>query len=260
MNVLTIKTIGEDNLDEGALVLNIPANLTEITFDQLVKLQNAEITNFEALSIFSGVPVDVLYNAKSYQDVTDMARIYLDLFKYSAAIDEHDKMPRKLVFKYNGKRKKIKIKKHIVITPAGAYYEANKIISDELRAHFDIYGDNNWGKFQPSLTACAAVVEAFLHCEVTGKPWSDTGRDRFAGNMIASDVLTLAKYFFNRYPNLNNPKPEKKLTVVYKTILARFKTLLCNPDTKYHADGSKSVTQKETRDRVRIRWSGLFSE
>ncbi len=204
MNTITIPTI--DNTD---MQLQIPERLSEITFGQLVKLKDQEITNLEVLSILSGVPLDNLYSAKSYDETTKMAKLYIDMFNYSAANTDLNKIPQTINVSFTGKRKLMKIEKYICITPAGAYIAADKVISDEIYKHIEIFGEDNWREnFNPSLVACGQVVDAYLFHKVTRKLWIGETRDTFADEMPADQVLMIAKHFFNACAKLKQHQTE----------------------------------------------------
>jgi hypothetical protein len=233
MNLLTIET-----LDGAELILNIPANLNELTFGQLIDLQNPELTIFESLSILSGIPVDDLYNVRSYQEVTKIAKLYIDLFKYNLQAAELNKIPRKISVNYKGRRKTIKIK-NPSMEPAGAYMVATKIISSEIYAHIDLYGEDNWKiNFNPSLESCIGIVNAFLYCRVTGVKWTDDNGIDLSRTMSAADVLSLAKHFYNVWPNLcNRRKPKGRFAHIVDAVFARFKTLFSAKSISYSSDG-----------------------
>jgi len=221
MNILTIT-----KLDETEIHLNIPENLNEITFGQLIELRKPDLTNAEVLSVLSGVPVDEIYEARSFQEINRIAKIYIDLFTHSAAGANISSIPHKIKVNYAGKLKTVKFGKYLSMEPAGAYSAANKVITSEIYSNIDMYGEDNWkNHFNPSLQVCADVVDAFVYCRVTGKLWSDQGRESFALSMRAADVLILAKHFFNVWPNLISKKPVNKLTASLNTFLVRFKRM-----------------------------------
>lgn len=215
MNILTF-----ENLDGTELSIKIPENLHEISFAQLMALQNPELTDLGTLSILSGVVEEDLYNAKSYQLLTDKAKMYIELFLYATNKSSLEKLPNKINVIYNNQVKKIKLPKRLSMEPAGAFMAAKDIISREIDVAIELFGLDEWqNNFSPSYESCAAIVNEFLFCNVTGAPWNEVKPDfsdyvkkaenkpfDVAHNMSAFDVLAIAKYFFNAYPELHGGK------------------------------------------------------
>jgi hypothetical protein len=196
----TLRTIG------GSLRLRIPTILGEITLGQMIQLQEGHYLNdLEAISILSGIPKEELNNVIDFDD--------LSIFEYVQSLAHQikylynsDAIPHNVTFMLGKRKIDFKVIHHLSVEPAGAFLAARDIIADEINCHIGLYGEEHWKEhFQPSLTACSAVLAQYFFCRATEKKYDEHEAEEFAeevNKLRVTEALPIAKHFFTRYPDL----------------------------------------------------------
>jgi len=222
-------TIGGD-----LLVANIPANLSELTFGQLIKLTELDLSEIEKLHILTGIPSDQLYEA-DFDFLVENTKMYVDaLMKHIA--NDPVKIAKRIVVK--DKKRTCVIRPlsnphNLSIEPVGSYLIAENAISDDLKA----YGAANNGDMNgyfPNMETCLTILNAYLYRFVG--PFQGTwdwDRDihkcrDLSMSMPADQAMALSQHFFNRYPILQCTEPRSGVYQAYLSFKGSVKTFFDN--------------------------------
>ncbi|MCJ8208672.1 hypothetical protein MUY27_03065 [Mucilaginibacter sp. RS28] len=195
----------------GSITLSVPDQLGEISLGQLIAMQAKEnLSDMEAIEILSGTPLTELQNIKNPGDLDIFNAPLLALSAAIKNLYTSDSLPSTVSFRINGRNKTIKVATNLGVEPAGAYFAARDIITDEITRHIEQYGEEDWkSSFNPSLNSCALILAHYFYCVATGLPYSEQQAEEFAEQvkqLAFTDALPIAKYFFLSYPNLSKPK------------------------------------------------------
>jgi hypothetical protein len=204
MNLLTFTS-----LDDQEIELKVPESVKEITFSQLLQLQNSDLSDFEIIAILCSVPVDTLYNA-NYEALNKKAKVYCDLFNHNNAAMDYT-IPKKVTITVAGKQKVVKLGRYLNIGPVGAYLDAVAVISEQLNKYAALQAEAAVSlNFTPSYESFGLVVDEFMSIHINNGLWVDKVNrpERVSLAMSAFDVISLAKYFFNTYPAMCVRKPQ----------------------------------------------------
>lgn len=218
----------------GSLTVAIPEKLEEVNLGQLMELQATEnLSDLQAISILSGIALSDL------QDVKDMSGLQIfshHITDLSAAIQNlynSNSMPKKVIFKLNDRPKTVAVTSNLGIEPAGAFFAARDVITDEINDHVTRFGEDGWREqFNPSLRSCALILAHYFYCPATGQRYTEHGAEQFIEHVKRlpfTDALPIAKYFFLSFPNLSKPRISfwHRAQLCWKKRLAlnRFKSL-----------------------------------
>jgi hypothetical protein len=195
----------------GWLKVKIPSHMNEITFGQLMAMQEKEnMSDMDAISILSGTPLTDLIQVISYDDFQLFADQIYVLAQQISQLYNSDALPKRLDFVVDGKRKVVNVIQNLSVEPAGAFMASREIIADEIARHINVHGANDWqNHFSPSLKACCQVLAHYFYCRVCGSVYNEYEADEFAAEikkLKAIEALPIAKYFFLSYPNLSRRK------------------------------------------------------
>ncbi|MBD1394595.1 hypothetical protein [Mucilaginibacter glaciei] len=195
----------------GKLNLKLPSQLSEVTLGQMIALQESkDLGDLEAISILSGVPVSDLQSVVNANDFMDFADAVLSLSHQIKYLYNSDEIPKTVALMIDDKIVTVNVIRNLSLEPAGAFMAARDIISDEITAHINLYGEENWQDyFNPSLTACCKVLGYYLYCRATGKHYNEYAAADFAEaikQLRVTEALPIAKHFFMNYPNLSKPR------------------------------------------------------
>lgn len=209
----TLKTIN------GELQVKIPNQLKEVTLGQIIAMQeNPDITDIEAISILSGIPVNELHNIKNYHDLHEFGSAVLSLAYQLQHQYNSNHIPAEVTFisQPSGAAKKlpqktrVKVMQNLSVEPAGAFMAARNIIAEEINAHIKTHGEDNWQEnFNPSLSACCQILAQYFYCRATGKKYNEYEVEKFIAEvkkLRVTEALPIARHFFICYPNLSKPK------------------------------------------------------
>lgn len=195
----------------GYLRVTMPANLSELSLQQLIDLQNAkELDDLTTVSILSGTPIADLQNVKTAQHL-DVFRDHITaLAAQIPQVYNGGTVPDRVSFLINDRPKVVKVMKNLSVEPAGAFMASREIIADEISKHIQEHGEADWQEnFSPSLSACARLLAQYFYCRATGKPYNEYAAAEFEEQvklLPVTNALPIAKYFFLSYPNLSKPK------------------------------------------------------
>lgn len=201
----TIKTT------QGHLKIKIPDKLDEITLGQMMELQEKSTVNdLEAISILSGISLSLLQNVTLMDDLQVFAAPLLSLASQIKYLYNSDKIPKTITFTLHQKKITVNVIRNLSVEPAGAFFAARDIISDEISEHIKSQGEENWGEtFNPSLKACCQVLAHYFYCRATGKPYHEYEAEAFCDEikkLRVTEALPIGKYFFTCFPALSKPK------------------------------------------------------
>ncbi|XHR92580.1 hypothetical protein ACFJIV_19795 [Mucilaginibacter sp. UC70_90] len=88
---------------QGKLRVRIPTQLNEVTLGQLMDLQaRPDITDLEAISILSGIPVTELHNIKNYDDLHQFGDAVLSLSHQIKHLYNSNEIPKEVIFMLPG--------------------------------------------------------------------------------------------------------------------------------------------------------------
>ncbi|WP_413668911.1 hypothetical protein ACEN9X_02540 [Mucilaginibacter sp. Mucisp86] len=204
---------------DGKLRIQMPTQLNEITLGQMMDLQaRPDITDIEAISILSGIPVNELQNIKNYDDLHQFGEAVLSLSYQIKYLYNSNEIPKEIIFTMLGANEispqktkvKVKVMQNLSIEPAGAFMAARDIITEEINTHIKTHGENDWQEhFNPSLNACCQVLAQYFYCRATGKKYSEYEVESFIDEvkkLRVTEALPISKHFFTCYPNLSIPK------------------------------------------------------
>jgi hypothetical protein len=196
---------------DGWLTINIPTQLKELTLGQLIQMQEkAELSDFDAISILSGIYPEDLKNVCNYTDFDVFGKAVLSLSNQIKYLYNSQVIPKKINFYIDGKKLGVDVIHNLSVEPAGAFMAARDIIADEIKEHIEQHGEEDWQeRFNPSLKACCQVLAHYFYCRVTGEKYNEYKADAFVEivkKLGVTEALPVAKHFFMSYPNLSKPK------------------------------------------------------
>jgi hypothetical protein len=195
----------------GKLRVKIPSQLNEVTLGQMIDLQNnTSLSDIDAISILSGIPVTDLQSVSDADDFMQFADAVLSLSHQIKYLYHSDDIPNKITVEIANKPVKIDVIHNLSVEPAGAFMAARDIIAEEITEHINQYGEENWKDyFNPSLTACCKVLAYYFYCRVTGQKYDEYAAANFTETikqLRVTEALPIAKHFFMSYPNLSKPR------------------------------------------------------
>jgi hypothetical protein len=166
---------------KGKLRIQMPTQLNEVTLGQIMDLQaKPDITDIEAISILSGIPITELQNIKNYDDLHQFGEAVLSLSYQIKYLYNSNEIPKEVVFTISGtdgtspQTTKVKVMQNLSVEPAGAFMAARDIIAEEINTHIKTHGEDDWQEhFNPSLNACCQVLAQYFYCRVTGKKYNE---------------------------------------------------------------------------------------
>lgn len=202
---------------EGKLRIQMPTQLNEVTLGQMIDLQaRPDITDIEAISILSGIPVNELRNIKNYHDLHQFGEAVLSLSYQIKYLYNSNEIPKEVVFTMLGangtssQKTKVKVMQNLSVEPAGAFMAARDIIAEEINTHIKTHGEDDWQEhFNPSLNACCQVLAQYFYCRATGKKYNEYEVESFIDEvkkLRVTEALPISKHFFTCYPNLSISK------------------------------------------------------
>lgn len=201
----------------GKLRIQMPTQLNEVSLGQMMDLQaKPDITDIEAISILSGIPVPELQNIKNYDELHQFGDTILSLSDQIKYLYSSNVIPREVIFKLpnastsSPKETRVKVMQNLSVEPAGAFMAARDIITEEINAHIKTHGEDDWQEqFNPSLNACCQVLAQYFYCRATGKQYNEYEVENFIDEvkkLRVTEALPISKHFFTCYPNLSIPK------------------------------------------------------
>lgn len=202
---------------EGKLQIQMPTQLNEVTLGQMMDLQaKPDITDIEAISILSGIPVTELQNIKNYDDLHQFGDVVLSLSYQIKYLYNSNEIPKEVIFiipEADGtslKKTKVKVMQNLSVEPAGAFMAARDIIAEEITTHIKTHGEDDWQEhFNPSLNACCQVLAQYFYCRATGKKYNEYEVESFINEvkkLRVTEALPISKHFFTFYPSLSTVK------------------------------------------------------
>ena len=202
---------------QGKLRVRIPTQLNEVTLGQLMDLQaRPDITDLEAISILSGIPVTELHNIKNYDDLHQFGDAVLSLSHQIKHLYNSNEIPKEVIFMLSGdsgapfQKTKVKVMQNLSVEPAGAFMAARDIIAEEINIHIKTHGEDDWQEhFNPSLNACCQVLAQYFYCRATGKKYNEYEVENFIDEvkkLRVTEALPISKHFFTCYPSLSTPR------------------------------------------------------
>ncbi|HEX8020197.1 hypothetical protein, partial [Mucilaginibacter sp.] len=155
---------------EGKLRIQMPTQLNEVTLGQMMDLQTKpDITDIEAISILSGIPVTELQNIKNYDDLHLFGEAVLSLSYQIKYLYNSNEIPKEVIFTVSGtdgtspQTIRVKVMQNLSVEPAGAFMAARDIIAEEINTHIKTHGEDDWQEhFNPSLNACCQVLAQYF--------------------------------------------------------------------------------------------------
>jgi len=203
----TLKTI------EGKLRVKIPCCLNEVTLGQMMEIQEKPVLNdLEAISILSGLSVNLLQNVCDISDLQVFGDTILSLSQQIKHLYNSDIIPKKITFSLGESCKTINVISNLSVEPAGAFMAARDIIADEINEHIKQYGPDNWeDHFNPSLKASCQVLAHYFYSRATGKKYNEYEVEEFCNEikkLRVTEALPIAKHFFTCYPSLSKQKTD----------------------------------------------------
>lgn len=195
---------------EGHLMVKIPTLVSEIALGQLMEMQDKPyLTDLEAISILSGVPVDELNTVCDVTEFQIFSEYILLLSHQIGLLYNRDDIPKKVTF-YLDKPVTVNVINNLSVEPAGAFMAAREIIAEEIKEHIEKYGEEDWQEtFKPSLKACCQVLGQYFFCRVTGKRYDEYQVEEFYAEvkkLKVTEALPIARHFFSCYPHLSRRK------------------------------------------------------
>ena len=192
---------------DGNLKVRIPTILNEITLGQMMAMQESHyLDDLEAISILSGIPREELNNVSNYDDLSVFGNHVQSLAHQIKYLYNSDIIPYKVTFMLGKRKVTLNVTHNLSVEPAGAFLAARDIIADEINAHINLHGEDNWrDHFQPSLNACCSVLAQYFFCRATGKKYDEYEAEEFTEEikkLRVTEALPIAKHFFTCYPDL----------------------------------------------------------
>ena len=217
---------------QGKLLVKIPTQLNEVTLGQMIGLQeSAELSDMDAISILSGVPVTELQQVNDASQFTAFADPILSLSHQIKYLYNSDAIPKTITVDTDKGPVTVNVNRNLSVEPAGAFMAARDVIADEITAHIQKNGEENWQEtFNPSLVACCKVLAYYLYCRVTGKKFDEYAVTEFIEiikNLRVTEALPIAKHFFMSFPDLSKPK-----TGFWRQLLQLLKNVLVSTLSK----------------------------
>lgn len=195
----------------GKISISLPDTISEVTLAQIMAMQETEgLTDLGAIHILSGVPLTELHNVKNMSDLQIFTPHVIALSKQIKELYNSNSIPKHVIFNYNGITKKINVITNLSVEPAGAFWAARDVITDEINDHIKKHGEEDWkDNFNPSLYSCALLLAHYFYCPVTGNWYNEHEAEQFIDTVKQLpfiDALPVAKCFFLSYPNLSKPR------------------------------------------------------
>jgi hypothetical protein len=196
---------------DGKLKIRIPTILNEITLGQMMAMQEKHyLDDLEAISILSGIPKEDLYTVSNFDDFQVFGEYVKSLAHQIKYLYNSDIIPHKVTFILGKRKVAVNVIRNLSVEPAGAFLAARDIIADEINAHINLYGEEEWqDHFQPSLKACCNVLAQYFFCRATGKKYDEYEAEEFSEEikkLRVTEALPIAKHFFSCYPDLLKQK------------------------------------------------------
>lgn len=195
---------------EGRLLVKMPTLTNELTLGQLMDMQDKPyLTDLEAISILSGVPVSELNTVCDVTEFQIFSEYILLLSHQIAHLYNRDEIPKKVTF-YLDKPVTVNVISNLSVEPAGAFMAARDITAEEIKEHIEKHGEEDWQEtFKPSLKACCQVLGQYFFCRVTGKKYNEYQVEEFYAEvkkLKVTEALPIARHFFSCYPHLSRRK------------------------------------------------------
>jgi hypothetical protein len=192
---------------DGKIKVRIPTILNEITLGQMLEMQsNGQGDEMDAISILSGISKMDLYTVCDLSDLQIFNVHVRSLAQQVKYLYNSNIVPHNVVFMLGKRKVGVNVIRNLSIEPAGAFVAAKDIIADEINAHINQYGEDNWQQhFQPSLQSCCSVLSQYFFCRATGKKYDEQDVWAFESEikkLKVTEALPIAKYFFSSYPDL----------------------------------------------------------
>ena len=125
----------------GKMKIAIPAGLSEVTFGQLMKLQEKpSVNDLEAISILAGLPLNDLQNVCNVADLEIFGDAVLLLTHQVKQLYNSDDVPKTVEFTNGKESKTVNVINNLSVEPAGAFMAAREIIAEEINGHIKQYG------------------------------------------------------------------------------------------------------------------------
>ncbi len=225
----------------GKITVRIPTDLHEITFGQLLDLQQLKNPDdLDVISIFSGIPKPLLQNTIDMGDIDQFGEAVMALAGQIKILNSYYTIPAKITFMLSGEKVIVDVIHNLAMEPAGAFMAARDIIADEIEKHIAVFGESNWQEhFQPSLNACCKVLAQYFYCCVTRQPYDEFEAEAFTEEikkLKAMEALPLSRHFFTCYPNLSKRKQN-----YYQRLLQRLKRMQASVISKNSAISTPSM-------------------
>lgn len=191
---------------EGKLRIQMPTQLNEVTLGQMIDLQaKPDITDIEAISVLSGIPVHELHNIKNYDDLHQFGEAVLSLSYQIKYLYNSNEIPKEVIFTLAGtdgtspQTTRVKVMQNLSVEPAGAFMAARDIIAEEINTHIKTYGEDDWQEhFNPSLNACCQVLAQYFYCRATGKKYNEYKVESFINEvkkLRVTEALPISLWF-----------------------------------------------------------------
>lgn len=199
---------------DGKIKIAIPSELKEITLGMMIALEkpNADKTDLsqvEVISIFSGIPLDNLYDVRNISDFDQFQQHVLSLcHQIQYNFQEQAKMPKEVTIA----GKTVNVINNLSVEPVGAFMNCRDIIADEINEAIEFFGEEEWkqdNNFKPSVKCAARLLAHYFYCPVTKKPYNEFEAEAFEVEVLKLPMLQalpIATFFFLNYPNLLKPK------------------------------------------------------
>ena len=199
------------NTTDGKITVRIPDTLNELTLGQLIAMQEKlDLSDLDAISILSGVPVDELQNIKNADELHVFGEAVLSLSNQIRYLYNSDDIPKKVTFYHTQKPVRVNVINNLSVEPAGAFLASKDIIATEIKEHIEKHGEDDWqNSFNPSLKACCHILAHYFYCRVTGERYNEYKIEAFCDSikqLRVTEALPIAKHFFTSYPNLSKSK------------------------------------------------------
>lgn len=189
----------------------MPTMLNEIQLGQLMAIEEkGTIDALETISLLSGIAIEELTNVSDPDDLLIFSEHLRSLAHQVKYLYESDILPHRVTFLLGKRKVTINVIRNLSIEPAGAFLTASDIIADEINAHINLYGEDNWeSHFQPSLKACCDLLSQYFFCRATGKRYDEYDAYEFreiVKKLMVTEALPIARHFFSCYPDLLKQK------------------------------------------------------
>lgn len=203
----------------GKLNVTIPENLSELTIGQLIAIRSDDnLSDLKAISVLSGVDIDLLNNVSSAELDRLRDRI-LSLAHQIKYCYEGQKLPEYVKFGTHRVKRfgfwlerenRIKVATNLSVEPAGAFLASKDLIAEEINRHIGLYGEDHWrDNFDPDIDTMASVLGHYFYCRVTKLPYNEQQAEQFKEQILKLPVqvaLPIGRHFFLNYPDLLQQK------------------------------------------------------